>query len=628
MGDNRPAAAWQRCRIPLSIACLTVVSSFDAYQPSRLYFFGDTWDILYVFQTRLGWPEAWIMHNDHFIPLSKVLLFFQYLLFGMNNFPYQVVNILILAANTVLLYVYSAEFSRRTVPRVFGALFFGVSVAHWEVTMWETGQQISLALLFLLLCLIFHNRWRRQGDLRLLGVAFLSGLCASCSMDFGLLVLPLLVVQEVSLHWPAWRSGVIRTSGLVLAILLSYAALLVSHRPHYVDPGHITSVRQIWQLLPWTVIGIRDGLVGPSSALFGPLALSGLFVIVALFFWREALSWKRFGLLAVPTAILLGSYFMTGVGRLSSGLGGGGSSRYQYLPVAGLALVVAWLAGIIFDLVQTLLPNLVWPLGVITLLTIPVHMISGYSYVRQHSPRFAWGDQAHRFVDLAIYQHSWQLVPHGEACVGPELNLPSSMYPFRFPLARAAALYAASDVFPEFCRISMGSALGNPEVQRANLLQETVLSQGSSQGNPYNGAQSILENLGPGAAREVRIELPHAGSAYGFDLQCASAREPYTFAASVKRLAGRPTACLRILSKDETGNILDTVNSPPISSPEFSDVLLSTYVAQGAATVSVDLANLEDTAEPAVIVVKKAILVQHPVYIHLPQPFAQAEGKK
>jgi hypothetical protein len=44
----------------------------------------------------------WRMHNEHFMPVSKALLYLQYQLFGMNNFPYQAVNVGIHAINAAL----------------------------------------------------------------------------------------------------------------------------------------------------------------------------------------------------------------------------------------------------------------------------------------------------------------------------------------------------------------------------------------------------------------------------------------------------------------------------------------------------------------------------------------------
>jgi len=607
--------AWRVYALPVSIACLTILSGFVAYQPARLYFFGDTWDLLFLFHTRLGWREMWITHNDHFIPLSKAFLYLEYLLFGMNNFPYQAVNILIHAANTVLLYFCAAELSPLVAPRLFGALFFGLSGVHWEVVMWETGQQISLALLFTLLTLLLYGQFFRHRDVRMLAYAWLGGVCACCSMGFGLLVVPLLIAEGVIRGRPQWRRSLAISAVLAVAILLCYAVLLWSHHPHFANAGHIARIGQVVQLIPWTLNGLRDGLLIPSASLFGPLFLGGLSLAAGLFLWRFFLSRQRLCLLLVPVVLVLGPYLLTGAGRLSMGLNTAASSRYQYLPVAGLALLLVWLVGGVIEIAARRDTMLLFPLGLVALLTLPVHAISGYAYVRQHSPRFLWGEQARRFVDLAIYQRARQPSPAGMACVSPELNLPASIYPFAFPLFRVLPMYAADGVIRDECTVSLRSALETPEIEQDNLLKGSATGVDPGKWRSYAAAKGSAGIPGSETAHVVRIELPQSGSAYSLDVPCAGTFHPYSFVASVQLVSGEPNAHLRILSKDRAGNILNVVHSPPISSAQFETIVVSAYPEPGADTVGVDFANTGASGGPVALAVKKAVLLQHPVYV-------------
>lgn len=585
--------SWKADRIPLFIFCLTVLSCFAAYQPARLYFYGDTWDLLLLFQQQ-GWQQVWPLHNDHFIPLSKAFLFFEYLLFGMHNLPYQVINILIHAVNAVLLYFCAAEFSSRVAPRAFGALFFGMSTVPWEVTMWETGQQISLALLFILCSLLLHARYLRRREGRLLAYLLLSALAACCAMGFGLMVVPLLMIQGAVLGRPRWKQALAGATLLGLAALACYALLL---RTHYVPPhdtGHMRSLGQAAQLVRWIVTGLRDGLLVPSiSTRSGPLVLGILFLAGGLLFWRAFLAVDRVLLLIVPVVMILGPYALTGVGRLELGVALAASSRYQYLPVAGLALILAWLAGGAFEIAQQRFPAALSLLALVTLLTLPAHAISSYKYVRQHSPRFLWGQQAHRFVDLAIYQRGRPPVPAGMLCAGPELYLPASMYPWLFELSRVLPMYAASGVIRDECGVGLRSVLELPEIRRANLLE---------------GGAAGLDSV-------TRIEMPQATSAYSFELSCPDTSRPYTFAASARLVSGEPRVCLRVVSKDRTGNVLDSLLSRPISSHEFENVLVSAYPAEGASVVEIGFAAAPGSASPVIIEAKDAILLQHPVYL-------------
>src|SRR5580704_10951555 len=102
---------------PAIVALITVLFCLVAYRPFELYFFGDTWDILCEFHER-GWRTMWRMHNEHFMPLSKAVLYLQYTLFGMRNFPYQVVDISIHAINAALVYILAEEVTPLVIPRI------------------------------------------------------------------------------------------------------------------------------------------------------------------------------------------------------------------------------------------------------------------------------------------------------------------------------------------------------------------------------------------------------------------------------------------------------------------------------------------------------------------------------
>src|SRR5580700_6384882 len=139
----------------------------------------------------------WRMHNEHFMPVSKALLYLQHELFGMNNFPYQAVNVGIHAINAALMYAMAEELTCLPVPRVFGGLFFSSQGSIGKSRCGNPGQQTTLALLFILMSLVIGSRYLRQGTTFLLTCTLLTALLASWSMGFGLLVIPLLAAQAL-----------------------------------------------------------------------------------------------------------------------------------------------------------------------------------------------------------------------------------------------------------------------------------------------------------------------------------------------------------------------------------------------------------------------------------------------
>jgi hypothetical protein len=594
------------------VALVSVLFSLIAYRPFQLYFFGDTWDILCEFHEQ-GWRTMWRMHNEHFMPLSKALLYVQYALFGMHNFPYQAVNIAIHAMNAALVYVLAGEVTPFIVPRIFGALVFAFSGVYWELTMWEAGQQTTLALLFILLSLAIGSRYLRGGPPLLLAAIMITALLASWSMGFGLLAVPLLVIQAAVLH-PHWRKRVAAICILpAVTVLSGFAVLLWSDRSGFDYARSRATLDQALQVVPWTYTALRGLAASYAAPVCAPLVLGIVFSVAGLFFWRAFLSKDRLLALLVPASLLLLPYALTAVGRVQLGIGSAASSRYQYLAAAALGLIMAWLAGGVFEIAKSRYSNALVALSLVVLLTLPLDALAGYVYLGR-SPMLEWGRSARRFVSLAVYRRNWANAPAGTVCVHPELYLPAAMYPHPFfDLSRALPLYAADGVRADVCPAGIASVLDSKEITRRNLLN------GGTRGiepEKWKSDYSAIASLAavPNVPRAVRIELHDVG-AYRFETHCFDAAQPYSFAASVRLVSGDPNAYMRIVFKDASGNILDTYPSQAIAPGDFSTVVVSAYPPPDTATVAVDFAGAAPGSEFSVIAVRDAVLVQHPVYV-------------
>jgi hypothetical protein len=597
-----------------AVALATVLFSLAAYRPFQLYFFGDTWDILCEFHEQ-GWRTIWRMHNEHFMPVSKALLYVQYMLFGMNNFPCQAVNIIIHSINAALLYVVAGQLTPFAVPRIFGALFFAFSGVYWELTMWEAGQQTTLALLFISLSLILGSRYLRRGTTDLLAYTMLTALLASWSMGFGLLVIPLLIAQAVVSGRRRWKRAIAICGLPAVTILFGFAVLLWSDRGGMEFARSRASLGQALQTIPWTFTALRGLAASYVAPVCAPLVLGGVFLLAGLFFWRRFISKDRLLSLLVPVSMLLLPYALTAVGRVQLGMSSAASSRYQYLPAAALGLILAWLAGGVFSIAQSRYSKALFPLALVVLLTLPLHAAAGYEYLRRHSPMVEWGRSARRFVDLAVYRANRESVPAGMACVRPELYLPAAMYPHPFfDLSRALPLYAAGGVRGDVCTVSIASVLDSREITRSNLLNGGERGIEPGKWRSYSSAIASFDAPVRDVPRAARIELQGV-SAFGFETRCANRTHPYSFAASVQLVSGDPGACMRIAFKDASRNILDAFPSRPISSHEFTLLVISAYPAPGTAAVAVDFASSAPGSESSTIAVRDAVLVEHPVYV-------------
>ena len=157
---------------------------FDRLPANATLFLRRTWDILCEFR-EAGWPTIWRMHNEHFMPISKALLYVQYELFGMFNLPSSCSTSACMQSTRLWCMCWQVSSPPSRFPACFGALVFSFSTVYWELTMWEAGQQTTFALLFVLLGLALAARFLTSGDLRLLAFTTLSALLASWRWDWG-----------------------------------------------------------------------------------------------------------------------------------------------------------------------------------------------------------------------------------------------------------------------------------------------------------------------------------------------------------------------------------------------------------------------------------------------------------
>ena len=189
-------------------------------------------------------------------------------------------------------------------------------------------------------------------------------------------------------------------------------------------------------------------MIVPNFSLAGPSALTLVFCCIVVARARQIAVW-RMRLLMLPGIWILGAYLLAGLGRLQFGVAGAASSRYQYLPMAALALGVTWVADVVYGDIQARSSALRNALLAAVLCTLIVHAGHGYQLIRATSPRLNWGREAHHFVETIIFRKHTSEVPPGMVVVEPDLYLPLALYPFKFPLRRALSLYAAAGKFPE-----------------------------------------------------------------------------------------------------------------------------------------------------------------------------------
>ena len=282
-------------------------------------------------------------------------------LFGTGPAGYHLTNVLLHAANALLLFWTLFRLTGSKGRSFFAAAFFAVHPLRIESVVWITERKDVLSGLFFFLCLLAHLRQvERPSFLRrwTLPALMLLGLMAKST----LVVLPflLLLLDYWPLRrardpwsagaWPQWKPLLAEKGALFALAFLFVALTLHTHgttsenagdsslwnRLTLIAPNYWSYLAQIFWPAPLSLIHPPDD----PSGLVRILALLGLLALTALF--------GRFRK-SQPAFLVGWLWFLGGLFPVIRGIRfdelSAFSDRYTYLPGIGIALMLCWGAG-------------------------------------------------------------------------------------------------------------------------------------------------------------------------------------------------------------------------------------------------------------------------------------------
>jgi Tfp pilus assembly protein PilF len=131
----------------------------------------------------LSWPNlAWMwttFHMGHYIPITWMTFGLDYLIWGMNAFGYHLVNLLLHAANAVLLYLIARRLLLANASRArqgtesdpdvvlaaaMAAVVFAIHPLRVESVAWITERRDVLSGVFYLTTILLYLRWVERRD--------------------------------------------------------------------------------------------------------------------------------------------------------------------------------------------------------------------------------------------------------------------------------------------------------------------------------------------------------------------------------------------------------------------------------------------------------------------------------
>ena len=150
--------------VPAAIALITVLAFLPVLR-AQFVAFDDPENFLMNQRYRgLGWDQLqWMWtttHLGHYVPLSWMTLGLDYLVWGMNPAGYHATNLLLHAANAVLLFLIARRLlgMDAILGSSVAALAFAVHPLRVESVAWITERRDMLSLLFSLACVLVYLR--------------------------------------------------------------------------------------------------------------------------------------------------------------------------------------------------------------------------------------------------------------------------------------------------------------------------------------------------------------------------------------------------------------------------------------------------------------------------------------
>jgi len=249
--------------IPLLIALLTLAAFLPSFQNGFV-----SWDDeLTLVENQnyrgLGWEQLrWMFttfHTGHYQPLSWVTFGLDYLLWGMNPFGYHLTNLLLHAANAVLVYFLAFRLLSLAVPATdsqdlslrisagLAALFFAIHPLRVESVAWATQRRDILSALFFLLTIHLYlwanggaqssrtRMWRLSGSLVVYGLSLFSK-AVGMTLPIVLLVLDVYPLRRLGIKGQGWFGRATRGAWLekipffILASAAGVIALLAQYQ--------------------------------------------------------------------------------------------------------------------------------------------------------------------------------------------------------------------------------------------------------------------------------------------------------------------------------------------------------------------------------------------------------------
>lgn len=395
----------------------TIIGFVLYYSATKMFFHQD--DVDWFILANKSWRELLRTPiGDHVNYLWRILLKFEWDMFGLNFLPYTLVSMLMHIVVLRLIYVIALESSGRRDLAIAAVCLFALNTNWTETLLWISGQTIIITVIFVLMAT--HMIWRRT--LRSMGL-FLASLTSALAI--GVLGASLIVYKKI------------RPKVIVIFIVLGILYKFMGGDGTRLELG----MELVWKSIAVGWLMVVNTVIGRTLIPFDrfeTFRIALMMILVGWLGWKNRVKiandwgdeWSRFLMLQ-----LVIYYGVVAIGRSQFGLGIMRAERYAYLGLAIVLLILArvlrgvrikYLGLIVASLMfvqcvgfwQRAKVYIVRPSQVRTLFVSLEKVRSGECYHDAFLPYYVLQDQRLKYSDLIkLWGNNKVVIGEGEECM-------------------------------------------------------------------------------------------------------------------------------------------------------------------------------------------------------------------
>ena len=343
------------------------------------YFIGDDFPwITHSIKMKLDFFNALLERYTWLI--SSITFYLNLLLFGTNPAGFYLTNILIHAANVILLGIFTYYLTNNRFMSFLVMLLWGFNAQGVEAVFWLTGRAHSMLLLFILGALTGFIAWRKTKNTYLLVISIICSVLAHLTL-FNAVIIPALILAYIYLFEKRRKKDYfypVKTTAPYIIVTLTYLIFYLFIKTtlpasvyYKFDLSLLMNFgKYIFDYADFLYLNYRLDFSSTVIIIIGTVST----ILFALFLFLTKDKVVKFGLLWIP--ITMAAYLPVPAVNYFQ------YSRYRYIPIAGFCIVLGSIITGLFEAPKKKKPGyLRLGINILAAIFIAIFLITNIYYV-------------------------------------------------------------------------------------------------------------------------------------------------------------------------------------------------------------------------------------------------------